>query len=455
MPETLLPVIPETITVHLGPPGSNAENVTVNFVDYIKNVASSEVYPTWPENSLRANIYAMVSFALNRVYTKWYRARGYDYDITNSAEFDQGFVPDRAIFENISNIVDESFNDYVARRGSVEPILAGFCDGNTLICGSHYHWKSVELADQGLTPFEILQSYLGNDINIIKDAPMGVTNATYPGIPLRVGDSGNNVQRIQTELNVIAQNYPAIPIIRNVNGVFGADTEATVKKFQEIFNIPGTGTVDEATWYKIKRFYQSIENFFKLINEGVLLDEAILPFATQLTEGMRGTPVRVLQYYLNILSYFNPALKSVIINGVFGSETLDSVKKFQAYYGLPVTGNVNNATWNTIDRVYTETLANLPKGYEGKNAKFYPGYFLSIGMQGENVSDLQKYLNLIGKNIQEIPEIAVTGYFGKQTEDAVKTFQLLFDLPVTGSVGPVTWYQIARQYNFLNNPTQR
>ncbi|MBR6533047.1 MAG: spore cortex-lytic protein, partial [Clostridia bacterium] len=208
MPEILLPTIPETITVHLGTPDSNARNVTVPFIDYIKNVASSEIYPTWPENALRANIYAIISFALNRVYTEYYRSRVYDFDITNTTQFDQAFKEDRETFENIGYIVDEIFNDYIVRQGNVEPLFATFCNGTTSTCAGLSQWGTVDLANQGLIPFEILQNYYGQDIGIVNDAPVGFTDESYPGVPLKIGDSGNNVQIIQTQLNRIAQNYP-------------------------------------------------------------------------------------------------------------------------------------------------------------------------------------------------------------------------------------------------------
>ena len=167
MPDIIAPVIPETITVHLGAPDSAAQNVVVPFVDYIKNVASSEIYPTWPENALRANIYAIISYALNRIYTEWYRSRGYDFDITNTTRYDQAFVPDRDIFENINDIVDEIFDEYVVREGSIQPLFTQFCNGTTSTCAGLSQWGTVPLAEQGLSPLEILKSFYGDDILIL------------------------------------------------------------------------------------------------------------------------------------------------------------------------------------------------------------------------------------------------------------------------------------------------
>ena len=224
------PVIPERITVHLGRPEESARNVEVPFSDYIKNVASSEIYPTWPENAIRANIYAQISYALNRVYTEWYRSQGYDFDITNSTQYDQAYVPERDIFENISQIVDEIFNNYVRRQGSVEPYFTQYCNGTTSTCAGLSQWGTVELANQGYLPYEILRYYYGDDIDIVRNAPVQNVEESYPGIAQRRGMRSNNIRILQGELNRIAENYPAIPRIDRVNGVFGAETEEAVRE---------------------------------------------------------------------------------------------------------------------------------------------------------------------------------------------------------------------------------
>ncbi len=449
MPETLYPVIPQNITVHLGAPDASAQNVTVNFVDYIKNVASSEIYPTWPEEALRANIYAIISFALNRIYTEWYPSRGYNFDITNTTAFDQAFVPDREVFENISRIVDDIFNDYVVRQGEIQPLFTQFCNGTTSTCAGLSQWGTVDLANAGFTPFEILQNYYGQDIGLVENAPIADVAESYPGVPLRLGDSGNNVKIIQTELNRIARNYPAIPKITEENGVFGIDTEESVRKFQQIFGLSQTGEVDKSTWYRIKQYYVGVKSLAELVGEGLTISEAQVPFSTQLREGSQGIGVRTIQYYLNILAYFNSNLVSPPLDGVFGTETTNAVRVFQQYYGLPVTGVVNTATWNVLNRIYSETVEFLPQGYSGEYGKLYPGYVLSEGISGENVRDLQTYLSLIGRNLDAIPEIPVTGYFGEQTREAVIAFQNAFGIPPSGVVGAVTWNTIVQQYDFL------
>ncbi|MBQ8203990.1 MAG: peptidoglycan-binding protein [Clostridia bacterium] len=449
MPEINAPVIPQNITVHLGAPDSPAENVTVPFDYYIKNVASNEIYPTWPENALRANIYAIISYALNRIYTEWYRSRGYDFDITNTTAFDQAFNKDGEVFDNISLIVDEIFNDYIARQGNIEPLFAQFCNGTTSTCAGLSQWGTVSLANEGLIPYAILQRYYGEDINIVNDAPVSEVDESYPGAPLVLGDSGNNVKTIQVQLNRIGQNYPAIPRIARTDGVFGIDTQEAVRKFQEIFNLSQTGSVDKSTWYKIKQYYVGVKSLSDLVSEGVSLEEATLPFSTRLSQGMQGIAVRTLQYYLNILAYFNPNLNPLPLDGVFGPETTQAVRDFQGLYGLTQTGVVTSPTWINLQNAYRETVSALPAGYEGTRAKLYPGYFLSEGMSGSDVTNLQTYLARIGRSYAQVPEIPVTGYFGSQTRAAVEAFQSLFGLPVNGAVGPVTWNTIANQYNFL------
>ena len=212
-PGALLPTIPEYITVHLGSPQSNARNVTVPFREYIANVASSEIFPTWPEAALRANILAQISFALNRIYTEFYRSRGYDFDITNSIANDQSFVDGREIFDNINEITGDIFDNYLVRQGFVEPLFATYCDGVEVTCPGLSQWGSVTLAERGLTPYAILQNYYGDDISIVVDAPIRGITATAPRRNLNLGSTGNDVAFVQLRLNRISNNFPSIPKI--------------------------------------------------------------------------------------------------------------------------------------------------------------------------------------------------------------------------------------------------
>lgn len=445
----LNPTIPTEITVHLGTPQSNAENITVPFTDYIKNVASSEIYPTWPENSLRANIYAIITYALNRIYTEWYTSQGYDFDITNTTQYDQAFVKDRTIFENISRIVDDIFNSYVTEQGEVQPFFTQFCNGTTSTCDGLSQWGTVTLAEQGLTPYEILQNYYGENINIITNAPVSDIEESYPGVPLRLGDSGNDVQIIETQLNAISNNYPAIPKIENTDGIFDIQTENAVRKFQEVFFLDTTGEVDRSTWYKIKRYFIGVRRLAELNSIGITVEEANLPYETELSFGDSGESVRAVQYYLSLIGYYNPNLNTVAIDGVFGNETVNAVKVFQQNFSLNPTGVVDRETWNKLSQVYRNIVDNLPEGYEGQRAEVYPGYVLTLGTRGEAVTLLQTYLNRIAENTPQIPTLTVDGIYGVATANAVRIFQSLYGISPSGSVGPTTWQNIASSYDAL------
>ena len=223
MPETLpiTPYVPQYITVHLGAPSASAENVTVSFPDYVKNVASSEIYPTWEPAALRANILAIISFALNRVYTEFYPSRGYPFNITASTAYDQKFIKGRNIFENISQLVDELFTTYIRRIGFVEPLAAKFCNGTTVTCDGLSQWGSQALAEEGRDSMAILRYYYGDNIELVTNAPVRSIRYSYPGSPLRRGSRGEAVQRVQVMLNRISRDYPAIPKVYPVDGVFG------------------------------------------------------------------------------------------------------------------------------------------------------------------------------------------------------------------------------------------
>lgn len=441
------PYIPETITVHLGTPDSNAPNVTVDFASYIKNVASSESFPTWPESSLRANIYAITSFALNRIYTEWYRSRGYDFDITSTTQFDQKFINGREYFQNISYIVDELFNDYVRRQGSVEPLFTAFCNGTTTTCAGLSQWGTVELANRGMTPYEILQHYYGDDIDIVMNAPVQSTMPSYPGIELKVGSIGNDVKSLQIYLNRISGNYPAIPKIAATDGVFGSDTEEAVRKFQEIFGLEVTGTVRCATWYKITYIYTSVKHIAELDSEGVRFEEIAQQFTEDLKIGMQSIEVSMLQYYLAVIGAYYEAVTPVDITGYFGEMTENSVKSFQRVFGLPQTGEVDRETRNDLYRAYQGIVESVPPIYT--DVALYPGTVLREGVSGESVKIIQEYLSLINKSYPNIPAVSNTGYFGPLTRQSVTAFQNQFGINPTGIVGAVTWDKIAGVYSDL------
>ena len=349
---TVIPFIPQQITVHLGPPNSDAPNVTVPFIDYVKNVASSEIYPTWDESALRANILAIVSFALNRVYTEFYRSLGYDFDITNSTAYDQYFVNGRSYFDSVSRIADELFNDYLRRPNFVEPLAAKFCNGTTVTCEGLSQWGSQNLAQQGYNSTQILRSYYG-DVEIVPNAPIRGNVPSYPGRPLRRGTTGPSVVTIQTELNRISQSYPAIPKIPTVDGIFGARTEAAVRKFQEVFNLDVDGVVGRATWYALVRLYTAVTSLSELRSQGQRFYVNSWAVTDPIESGDRGIKVEHLQYMLSTLSAYIPEIPPITIDGIFGPATRSAVLAAQRRFGLPQTGIVDARTWDEIYDQYS------------------------------------------------------------------------------------------------------
>ena len=371
---TVTPYIPENITVHLGSPSSNAPNVTVPFIDYVKNVASSEIYPTWEESALTANILAIVSFALNRVYTEFYRSQGYDFDITSSTAIDQKFINGRNYFDSISRITDNIFNDYLRRPGFVEPLAAKFCNGTTVTCEGLSQWGSQNLATQGLNAVQILRNYYGNNIEIVNDAPLRGYTPSYPGTPLRQGSRGPNVVRLQVILNRIGQNYPAIPRIPTVDGIFGPATEAAVRSFQRIFGLGVDGIVGKATWYRLVRLYVGVNALSELDSEGQTFYAVNWQVPGNLQNGSRGQSVRQLQFMLRVLSEYVDAIPPVTQDGIFGPRTREAVIAFQRYVGLTPDGIVGPATWTALyDRA--SAIASQTRNIVGQ----YPGSPLQVG----------------------------------------------------------------------------
>ena len=449
--DAFIPTIPEFITVHLGSPQSDAENVIVPFVDYIANVASSEIYPTWPESAIRANIYAQISFALNRIYTEYYRSRGYNFDITNFTGTDQSFVNGRDVFENVYEIVSDIFNDYIVRRGNVEPLFAQYCDGVEVTCNGLSQWGTVSLAEQGFTPYEILTYYYGDDIDIVTNAPVAGITASAPSTPLRLGSAGDAVRALQIRLNRISDNYPAIPKIAIPDGVFSFDTEEAVKKFQEIFSLTPDGIVGKATWYRTQFIYNAVKRLNELDSEGIDLIEVTKQFENELSVGSRGVEVANVQYFINYLSTFYDTIPEVTIDGVIGSDTENAVRAVQRTFDLPVTGVLDLDTWETLYRTYLGFVSAIPLRYIEGNIIPYPGIPLRLGSSSDSVTLLQEYLNYVAEVYTEIPTIPVTGYFGTQTQNAVLTFQRLFGIAQTGTVAAATWLALTTVYSDIYN----
>ena len=396
MPTTpITPYVPQSITVHLGPPGANAENVTVSFPDYVKNVASSEIYPTWEPAAIRANVLAIISFALNRVYTEYYPSRGYPFNITSSTAYDQKFIKGRSIFENISQVVDSIFTSYIRRIGFVEPLAAKFCNGTTTTCDGLSQWGSQAMAEQGADSITILRSYYGDNIEIVTNAPVMGIRYSYPGAPVRLGDRGEAVLRIQTMLNRISRDYPAIPKVQPVDGIFGEGTEQAVIKFQQIFSLTPDGIVGSATWYKLVFLYVGVLDLAELVSEGQTFYANAIPleFSDVVAPGDTGEEVRVIQYLLSVVSEFYSNVPPVAVDGVYGPATRQAVLAVQQMAGLPQDGVVGEQTWQALYRLYagiadtmTEYTNVIPEQYRPQLAESdatsltqYPGRPLTLG----------------------------------------------------------------------------
>jgi len=440
--------IPTTVTVHLGRPDRDADNVTVPFKDYIKNVASSEIYPTWPENSLRANILAQISLVLNRIYTEWYPSRGYPFDITNSTAFDQYFIFGRNIYESVSRVVDDIFNVYLRKPGRVEPYYAEYCNGTTVTCPGMSQWGTVSLANRGFSPLSILEYYYGELDLISTDDIRGVTRS-YPGYPISRGASGANVRTIQEQLNRIAINYPSIQY-NFPDGIFGSGTEQAVKRFQQIFNLTPDGVVGKSTWYQLSYIYVAVTKLAELTSEGQrpIYNDFEYP-GRVLRVGSVGTDVQELQFYLSNLALFYPTIGNVTIGGRFGTGTQNAVRAFQRTFGLTQDGAVGEITWNEIVTAYKAILDNVDVPRESPVLREYPGTLIRTGSRGSDVLYIQQLLNEIGEVFGLITPLTEDGRFGNATANAVRSFQSIFGLSSDGIVGRATWNKLNYIYSVV------
>ena len=437
------PIVPTEIVVHLGAPNTAAQNIAVPFPEYIKNVASNEIYPSWPMDAIKANILAQISFALNRIYNEWYPSQGYNFDITSSPAYDQTFKEDSQFFENISEIVDDIFNNYIVKDSQIQPLFATYCDGINTKCDGLSQWGSVELAQAGLAPIEILKEYYGDNIDIVYNAPVAPNIPSYPGFPFRLGSAGNYVRQLKVQLNRISNNYPAIPKIEEENIFFTTDMEESVKEFQRIFDLPVTGEVDKATWYEVKYLYNAVKKVADLAGEGISVEEVEFPYGETLQEGESGPYIRALNYLLNFLSYFDSDIPMLNLTGEnFTEDTKEMVVAFQSDYNIEATGIIDKNTWNALVTAYNQTRQTIPSEYLYYEDKLYPGIFLSKGMSGDDIENLQNFLYIICEKTHEIPGVKVNGTFDDLTEESIKSIQRRYNLPENGVVGPSTWQKI-------------
>ena len=446
------PVIPEKIVVHLGAPGSDEPNVTENFADYIKNVASSEIYPTWPTEAIRANVLAQISVALNRVYTEFYRSAGRDFDITSSPAYDQTYIYQRNIFGNISEIVDDVFNSYIRRQGFIEPLFATFCDGVEVQCNGLSQWGSVELANQGLNAYDILKRYYGDNIEIVENVDVENVELGAPAVPLQEGDSGRDVELMQIRLNRISGNFPGIPKIYPTDGFFDVSTTDAVRKFQEVFNLGVDGIIGKNTWYRIQNVYNAVKRLQTVNSEGLRIEELSTQYTDTLSEGDASGGVITLQYYLDYISTFVPTVLSVNVDGAFGPSTKNSVISFQKTYNLEQNGIVDRFVWERIQNTYYSLLSSVPFEFSEGVLLPFPGRVLRVGLDGEDVRALQEYLNFISDTYTSIPKLTVDGVYGPGTAAAVSEFKSIFDIPGDPQrVSVQTWDAITSIYDDLLN----
>lgn len=443
----VFPYIPETITVHLGAPDAPAQNVTVPFIDYIKNVASSEIYPTWPESALRANILAQISFALNRVYTEYYRSRGYDFNITNSTAVDQSFVSGRNIYDTISAVVDDIFDNYLRRQGFIEPLFAIYCNGTTVTCDGLSQWGTVELAEQGQNSVQIVRNYYGNNVEVVTDAPVQGLTASLPARNLQLGSTGNDVLLLQTRLNRVSMNYPSIPKIPDPDGYFDIATRDAVEEFQSIFDLTVDGIVGKATWYKLQQIYAAVKRLNELRSEGLAYSDVPRVYPENLAPGASGNEIRFIQYMLNYVAQYEGTIEPFAITGNYDAMTEAAVRGFQRTYGLPDTGIIDEETYARLFDVYNALILSLPDSMFENSARPYPGFIISQGFEGDYINDLQTYLQTIAGVFSDVPSPALTGIYDDATEAAVRAVQRRSGLEETGVVNLLTWEAIAELYN--------
>ena len=440
-------VIPKRITVHLGTPSSSAKNVTVSFRDYIANVASSEVYPTWPEQALRANIHCQISLALNRIYTEWYPSRGYNFNITNSTSYDQYYVHGRTVFDVMVNLTDDIFNTYVRKVGTVNPYYTEYCDGKSVSCPGLKQWGTVTLAEQGRNALSILKYYYGSNIEVVRTSNIASIPESYPGSPVRRGDRGPSVFTLQRQLNRITKDYPFLGLL-NVDGIFGSQMEATVKRFQQQFNLSADGVVGRQTWYKISYIYVAVKDLAELTSEGETVSGVLSDGTwggTTLRTGSTGGAVEQVQFWLNTISQYVSSIPSVTVDGVYGAGTAAAVRAFQRRYGLTVDGVVGETTWNAIYAQFRSIQVDngIPNAY--------PGVPLREGDTGQNVRLVQFWLKIARTVYTGLNSPSVDGIFGPSTRRAVAAFQRYFGLTDDGVVGRTTWNKLREVYTDIAN----
>ena len=401
----------------------------------------------WPEAALRANIHCQISLALNRIYTEWYPSKGYNFNITNSTSYDQYYVHGRTVFDVMVRLTDDIFNTYLRKTGTVNPYYSEYCDGKSVTCPGLKQWGTVTLAKQGRTPLQILKYYYGSNIEIVRTNNIQSIPQSYPGSPLRQGDSGTAVYTLQRQLNRITKDYPFLGKL-TVDGRFGPRMTATVKAFQKQFDLTADGVVGRQTWYKISYIYVSVKDLAELTSEGETSSGTLSDGTwggTTLRTDSTGSAVEQLQFWLNTLAQYESSIPSITVDGSYGTATANAVRAFQRRYGLTVDGVVGRETWTAV---YNE-FRSIQSDNGTPNA--YPGTALRQGASGQNVRLIQFWLKIARSVYSRLNDVTVDGRFGAATAAAVRRFQTYFGLTSDGVVGRTTWNKLYEVYNDIAN----
>jgi len=445
--------IPNFVTVHLGRPTVAAQTVRVPFIEYVKNVASHEIFDVWPEQAIVANVYCIVSLTLNRIFTEFYRKRGQNFDITNHTSMDQMYVHHGTIGSRISNIVDRIFTNYLAQVGHLEPFLALYNDGVVAnIPGRLSQWGSFyDARDRGMSAWQIIQKYYRQNLELRDCDKFTGPLESWPGSSLSIGSRGNAVATMQRYLNRVLGRYTDV-IINPVDGIFGESTQRSVRLFQQIYNLPQTGIIDRATWYQIGRIYGIEKALWEMNSEGVRIGIGTTPPSVIIREGATGRHVTELQFLLDFIGMYYEEIPFVADTSRFERLTTAAVRAFQTRFGLTVDGVVGPNTWRRLYEIYWGIVNNTPSPtptpppQNPPGMPAYPGSPIRLGATGDAVLRIQRALNRIATAVPSVPTVPEDGIYGEVTRNSIMAFQRIFGLSIDGVVGPITWDRLFREY---------
>lgn len=442
--------IPAFITVHLGAPNSDAESVTVSFPDYIKGVGSASLSADIPPEALRALIYGQMTLTLNRIQERTYRKQGKSYDITSDPNYDQYYVYGVPVPEEINSEVNRLFGGYIAQGNDVKPIDVKICYTENERCRGMSVGGAIALSDRGYGYLDILKYYFGRDVYIAEDALVkGLSNALDVSYPQFSGSSGSNVTGLQIMLNYVGKSYTTIPYIENPDGIYGYETEESVRELQRLFNIEQSGIFDQKTYYALLYAFDRIKTLSDLVEQGIELSEIPTELRSELKYGSIGNSIKLLQYWLSFLSAFEERIPPLDVIGVFGEKTYRSVVAFQELFGLEPSGVVYSDTWNALNGVYEGLYDSLPEFIISDSAVDYYGNLLVLGSVGVDVRYLQLYLNKVAEYYTDNPSVEVNGEYDIATEASVRAFQELFGIKNTGVVSSTTWNRLSDVYDAI------